>query len=149
MKLSEKYSDTKFHESLSSGIQVVRRGQISPSFLQFWECTKNGCSSLKLFTRNLHGPNSECRLRVFVFDACWLIRGHGVIKIMLKITRFEQFHLKNLNKGWSCWYNSEVWLLCHLKTESLNIKHHYVPKYEMLTHFISKLQLQTLAWITT
>jgi len=30
-------------------------------------------------------------------------------------------------------------------SKGLNIQHHYVPKYEMLTHFISKLQLHTLA----
>jgi len=100
----DKYSNFKFHENLSSWVWVVPCGQTSPSWVTFCNSgnlPKNGCISLKLFTRNLHRPNSDCRLQVLVFDACRLILGYGVvdIKVVLEIKmRFEQFHLKNLNK---------------------------------------------------
>ena len=73
----------------------------------------------------------------------YLILGRGVvdIKMVLEIkVRFEQFHLKNLNKDLTDTTLSLLSVLCHLKTESLHIKHLYVPKYEMLTRFTSKLQ---------
>jgi hypothetical protein len=55
--------------------------KLTAAFCSSGNLPKNGCISLKLFTRNLHGPNSDSRLQVLVFVACQLILGRGVVDI--------------------------------------------------------------------